>query len=277
MNRNNNLYRHSGEGLEMQKVQVVDLRAVLEKACKDRGAVAFGIASVDEYDSLPPIKIEYTVNRWSKRLREDFPDARSAIVFGIPSIDDADELGVRRSNGEVVWPGYMPISIIAREIAKQLQRLGLKAQFASELSSHKRLAVLAGIGAYGKNSLIISPKHGPWLRLGIVVTNAPMKPDKPFTADLCGKCQRCVDACPTGALKPYVADPDKCLVGIRYLDRVPEKYKAPMKKYMPQLTSRTHIMCSQCQLSCRYTTAERKASVMACTHVPGKAKARKGR
>jgi epoxyqueuosine reductase QueG len=251
------------------------LRDRLKEAAERKGAVAFGIASVDDADALPPVKIGWTINRWTKKLRDTMPEARSVIVFGIQSTDDADEIEVQRASGALDYPGYLPISIIMRDLMRILRENGYRACAPSVYASHKRVAQLAGIGRYGKSSLIIHPKYGPWLRIGAVLTDAPLQPDKPFEEDLCGRCERCVRACPAGALEPYVVDPDRCLVSATTASYVKPDLKPLLAKYSPVLTHQSRVMCTQCQLSCRYTTAERRRNVIPAARVGSSAKRRK--
>ncbi len=67
--------------------------------------------------------------------------------------------------------------------------------------SHKKAAVLAGLGSIGKNALFLHPVHGPRVRLGTLFTDCPLTvaEHKPVTA--CMDCNLCVKACPAGAIK----------------------------------------------------------------------------
>ncbi len=65
--------------------------------------------------------------------------------------------------------------------------------------SHRLAAVRAGIGWIGKSCSIINPEAGPRLRLGTILTDAPLEPDSPLENG-CGGCAECVKACPVGAL-----------------------------------------------------------------------------
>ena len=127
----------------------IDLKDLLRDRARKKGAVVFGIVSVDDADALPPVKIEWTINRWTKKLRDTMPDAQSVVLFGIQSTDDADEIEVKRSDGRVDYPGYMPISIIMRELMRVIRNYGFEACAPSVYASYKRIAQLAGIGSYG--------------------------------------------------------------------------------------------------------------------------------
>jgi epoxyqueuosine reductase QueG len=251
-----------------------DLKDVLRDRARKKGAVVFGIVSVDDADALPPVKIEWTINRWTKKLRDTMPDARSVVLFGILSTDDADEIEIKRSDGRVDYPGYMPISIIMRELMRVIRNYGFEACAPSVYASYKRIAQLAGVGSYGKNALIIHPKYGPWLRFGAVLTNAPLAPDRPFEGDLCGKCERCLSACPADALEPYTVDPGRCLVGVTTTPGAKPELKQLLSKHCAALTPQSTVMCTACQLACRYTTAERRRNVISPTRTPAARKTR---
>lgn len=77
--------------------------------------------------------------------------------------------------------------------------------------SDRAVAERAGIGWSGKNCAIITPEFGSYVYLGEMITNLPLPPDEPIE-DLCGSCNKCLDACPTGALvQGGQLDANKCL------------------------------------------------------------------
>ncbi len=103
---------------------------------------------------------------------------------------------------------------IGYSIARFLEKKGFKAyhQMASTggtdtrylmgLLSLKHMAVQAGLGVLGYNSLLITQEFGPRLRLAAIVTNAEMKPDTPINKNFCKTCQNpCISLCPAKALK----------------------------------------------------------------------------
>lgn len=65
--------------------------------------------------------------------------------------------------------------------------------------SDRAVAERAGIGWSGKNCAIITPEYGSYVYLGEMITSIPFKPDIPLE-DQCGTCNKCIEACPTGAL-----------------------------------------------------------------------------
>ena len=63
------------------------------------------------------------------------------------------------------------------------------------------LAARAGLGWLGKSTMLLAPGFGPWVLLGAVATTLSIRPDAPLRKS-CGTCERCVVACPTGAIAP---------------------------------------------------------------------------
>lgn len=63
----------------------------------------------------------------------------------------------------------------------------------------REYAHLAGLGWFGKNTMLIDSRRGSWFFLGLLLTTVDFAADAP-SAGGCGNCTRCVDACPTGAI-----------------------------------------------------------------------------
>lgn len=60
-------------------------------------------------------------------------------------------------------------------------------------------ANLAGLGWFGKNTMLINSQRGSWFFLGVLLTTVEFDADPPAFGG-CGTCMRCVEACPTGAI-----------------------------------------------------------------------------
>ena len=147
--------------------------------------------------------------------------ARSALCVALRYAPHADESSLE---GEL-WPR---VARYARGrdyhdvMGERLAALGerIEASFPGERTRwyvdtgpllERELAARAGLGAVGKNTMLLHPEHGSYFLLGELLLTLDLAPDMPL-ADLCGSCTRCLEACPTGALpEPYRLDSNRCL------------------------------------------------------------------
>lgn len=126
--------------------------------------------------------------------------------------------------------------------------------------AERAIAERAGLGFIGKNHMLINPRLGPQIFLAEILTTLKLKKDKSryagknqtdfserFTGTKCSECNRCIDACPTGALKPDGRfDAAKC---ISYLT-IEHKGKIPADK-TEKIGTRL-FGCGLCILACPY-------------------------
>jgi epoxyqueuosine reductase len=93
----------------------------------------------------------------------------------------------------------------------------------------REAAARAGVGFYGKNTMIITRRHGSWVVLGTLVTDVEIEASPPLALD-CGDCRLCIDACPTGALdEAGVLDSMRCLsYWTQSRQEIPEPYRAEL-------------------------------------------------
>ncbi len=141
---------------------------------------------------------------------------------------------------------YEPLREALAVVARRLEAAGWQAQVLVDDNAmvDRAAAHRAGLGWYGKNTLLLLPGRGSWFVLGSVVTDAPLPPTRAVGGGTCGTCARCLAACPTGALvEPGVLDARRCLA---WLLQAPGTYPIELR---PALGGRIYG-CDECQEVC---------------------------
>lgn len=103
----------------------------------------------------------------------------------------------------------------------------------------------SGVGWIGKNTNLIIPGCGSFFFLGLIITELEFSDYGVPQKERCGRCEKCVEACPTGALyAPYTLDANKCLSYLTIENRgeIPGKYAGALDKYI--------YGCDRCQNAC---------------------------
>ena len=134
-----------------------------------------------------------------------------------------------------------------KKIIAFLKRNGIKARGFTDSAPilEKYLAQKAGLGWQGKNSLIINRKLGSYFFLAEILTDFDFKEKPKIVTEHCGKCRRCMDACPTGAIvEDKIIDSNKC---ISYLTI---EYKGDLEKEMALKMQDLIFGCDICQEVC---------------------------
>lgn len=114
-------------------------------------------------------------------------------------------------------------------------------------------AALAGVGWHGKSTMLIHPRLGTWFFLAEVLTTLDLAADAPMP-DHCGRCTRCIDACPTAAITaPHQLDARRC---ISYLT-IELKGSIPLE-FRPLIGDRIYG-CDACLDACPWNRFARRS------------------
>jgi epoxyqueuosine reductase len=115
----------------------------------------------------------------------------------------------------------------------------------------REAAARSGVGFYGKNTLIITQRHGSWVVLGTLVTDVGLDSTPPLDVG-CGSCRLCIDACPTNALEePGTLDANRCL------SYWTQSSKPMPDEYRPHLGAQVYG-CDICQDVCPWNRGVEK-------------------
>jgi epoxyqueuosine reductase len=119
------------------------------------------------------------------------------------------------------------------------------------------LAQRGGLGFIGKHTNLISRQLGNWILLGEILTTLEIEPDAPET-NHCGKCTRCLAACPTGAITaPFQLDARLC---ISYLTI---ELKGPIPVELRPAIGNRIFGCDDCLAACPWNRFARAGNLMA--------------
>ncbi len=123
------------------------------------------------------------------------------------------------------WDAY---SVLRERLDELGRRLGGEYRVLVDANQHvdREAAARSGVGFYGKNTMLITRRHGSWVVLGTLVTTAELEATPRLDAG-CGSCTLCIDACPTDALEEEgVLDATRCLsYWTQSADPFPEEYR----------------------------------------------------
>lgn len=122
----------------------------------------------------------------------------------------------------------------------------------------------AGIGMPGKNTNLIIPGSGSYFFLAEVLTDLALPVDAPFTRDLCGSCQRCIEACPTACILPdRTIDASRCISYLTIENKgvIPDELKTQVGSWF--------FGCDICQMVCPHNArGHTQSNSLGETHLP---------
>jgi epoxyqueuosine reductase QueG len=201
-------------------------KEAIQEKCEQLDIPLVGVAPAERWDQEP-------FTPWVPpdfRPRNVFPEARSVVVIGLPV-----DLPVLETTPSIFYHElYNTVNRLLDEdayrIATLLNGMGYPSIFTprdgygnlevlreSPLAffSHRHAAYLAGLGTFGVNNMLLTPRYGPRVRFTSILTAAPLPPDDILEGDLCIRCMRCARSCPAGALDEgkypqHITRKDRC-------------------------------------------------------------------
>lgn len=152
----------------------------------------------------------------AKKMKKDLPneDYQTMVVLGLAYPYRPMKQSKTHLTSSFYTYGSDYHTVLKLRITEVMEELKYPYKLGVDNHPHdERLAaVLAGIGFYGKNQLIINHEYGSYLFLGVVFIDCTI--EEAFILEIdddCGSCRKCIDACPTHALDENFYDVNQCI------------------------------------------------------------------
>jgi epoxyqueuosine reductase len=157
--------------------------------------------------------------------RELLPGARSALCVALRYAPLAGQEEPDEPRGDL-WPRvaryargrdyhdvcHERLAVLEARIAEAFPGTGTRRYVDTGPILERELAARAGLGVQGKNTNLLSREDGSWFLLAELLLTLDLAPTQEPVTDLCGRCTRCLDLCPTGALpEPFRLDARRCI------------------------------------------------------------------
>ncbi|MEW5925901.1 MAG: tRNA epoxyqueuosine(34) reductase QueG [Gemmatimonadota bacterium] len=193
------------------------------------------------------------------------PGARSAVVVALnyfppedaaapSSADPSRAVFARYARGED-YHELMKERLIALQewISAELVPVSGRAYVDTGAVLERELAQRAGLGWAGRNTMLVRPGRGSYCFLGVVLLDVELAYDAPFAADRCGRCSRCVDACPTGALLGRDEAGAPVMDARRCISYLTIEQRGPIPRELRPLIGNRVYGCDICQEVCPFS------------------------
>ncbi|HEX9798420.1 MAG TPA: reductive dehalogenase [Anaerolineales bacterium] len=154
--------------------------------------------------------------------------------------------------------GYSKTAFTAASLAEFIRGMGYHAIPSGNCTGLSiPIAVDAGLGELGRNGMLITPKYGPRVRLGKVITDMPLTPDSPISfgaTEFCEICGKCADTCPAGGI---IKGQNQRTYDARNISNNPGVYKWPVDVVACHMVwSTSGMSCHNCIRVCPFNKPE---------------------
>lgn len=249
--------------------ELLELEQSIQKKALELGFQQFGITTNDLDIHIERYKdwldrgfhadLDYMEKHGSKRWQADelVPGTLRVISLRMNYLSDPNSpLGLLNEKEKAYISRYSLgrdyHKLIRSRLKKLIEHIKQKAEsynFRAFVDSapvlERAFAQKAGLGWFGKNTMLISREAGSWFFLGEIYTDLPLPISKPYIEEHCGSCKACLTACPTKAFEgPYLLDAKRCIsyLTIELKGRIPLELRKPMGNRI--------FGCDDCQLVC---------------------------
>ncbi len=155
--------------------------------------------------------------------------ARSIVVCGVSYLSEWSRgyaAGCRAKIASYALNAdyHVTVKAMLQKIAERLAEVEPQLRYRSFTDSapvaEKSLAVRAGLGWIGRNSLLVTPQHGSMLHLGELFISSDVDAyDEPYEGNGCGSCRACVNVCPNSAILDNCAIDTRRCISCRTIER----------------------------------------------------------
>lgn len=238
------------------------MKQIIKEAAYKLGIETVGMTDIIDYSHMEEFLIcrkknnhscEFEEQNINKRINAKnlFTDCRSIIAIGVPygegykmpSFSENGLLSVS-SHGDDY---HKKVNFLLNKLAEEI-KCHIEFKYVACVDTtfliDKEICKSAGIGSYGKNSLLINEKKGSFINLGYLLTDIETEGDTIQNKDICGNCNICVKSCPNNAIfESGGINPKKCV-----------SYLTQTKNYIPldyrENMGRQIYGCDMCQIVC---------------------------
>ncbi len=204
-----------------------------------------------------------------------WPELRSAIVVGLNYYTEEEDEGEgeredsrgRGGSGSGIIARYARGRDYHKVIKAKLLRLleWLEQELGRELAAarayvdtgpvlERELAQRAGLGWFGRNTMLIDPRRGSYFFLGALLVEVELDSDRPFEEDRCGSCHACIGECPTGALLGRSDNGAPRIDAARCISYLTIEQRGPIPRELRPLIGNRIFGCDICQEVCPWNS-----------------------
>ena len=261
--------------MERARIQGVTLTTRLKERALGLGFSLVGVATVEPSDHLDLYRRWVGDGRHGEMaylaredavarradLRQTMPSIRSAVVVaheyfqedpaGVPA-DPARGVIARYARGQDYHGTIKTLLLELHKWIEESVEVPVEGRIYVDTGPilEREMALRAGVGWFGKNTMLIHPKRGSYFFLGLLLLDLGLDADAPFQEDHCGTCRSCLDACPTGALLGRDASGAPVMDAPRCISYLTIEHRGPIPAELRPLMGNRIYGCDICQEVC---------------------------